>query len=241
MLLTARAVAGYAVIAALLLVASGCGEPGRRVQITSPSNNDTVWGKVVIRAEPVGGDIPAGGLDFYCDRHKLGNVADPVMYTRTFEYVWDVDTMRAATVHSIGAVIRGGRAPRPPRAVRVTIDSVPVMSVNQSRISAYRRVVRIGLQSNWSTVLVTSVGFLIGESVRSGLKEPVLLAPNANVLLYEAEFLSFYPLPMVITYQSLIGNHARGEVAANAVKTETLAMKGVEPTTFSHDLLPDTR
>jgi len=239
---TGKAVSACTSIAAVLLVVSGCGGPGRPVQITSPANNDTVWGKVLITAEPVGGRIPDGGLDFYLDKHKLGNVADPVMSTRTFEYTWDAGTLPAGSAHTIGAVTKGGRVPRrPPQAIRVTIDSAPVLTVTHSRISTYWRVVRIGLQSNWSTVLVASVGFLSGKSVRPGLRVPVLVAPNATVLLYEEEFLSFDPLPVVITYQSLIGNHARDEVAAKTARTETLAMNAVEPTTDSRELLPETR
>ena len=241
MLSTGKAVSVRTAIAAVLLVVSGCGGPSRPAQITSPANNDTVWGKVVIRAELAGSKIPAGGLDFYLDTVKLGNAADPVTNTKTFECKWDAGTVPAASVHTLGAVTKGGKAPKPPQAIYVTIDSAPVLSVAQTRISTRWRVARIGLQSDWSTVLVASLGFLSGKFVRSALKEPLLVTPNATVLLYEAEFLSIRPLPVVISYRSLIGNHTRGEVAANAVKTETLAMNAVEPTTASRKLLPDTR
>ena len=237
---TSKVVSACTAIAAALLVVSGCGKPGRPTQITCPANNDTVWGKVMIRAEPVGGIIPTGGLDFYLDNRKLGNVADPLMCTRTFEYIWDAATLSAASVHTIGVVTKGGRAPKPPQAIYVTIDSAPVLSVTQNRTS-YWRVARIVLRSNWSTVLIDSLGLLGGKSVWRALKEPVLLKPNATVLLHEEEFRSTHPLPVVITYRSLIGNHAQDEVAANAVKTETLALNAAEPTTFSRKLLPDTR
>ena len=236
-----KAVSACTAIAAVLPVVSGCGRPGRPAQIISPANNDTVWGKVVIKAELAGSKIPTGGLDFYLDTIKLGSAADPVTNTKTFEYTWDAGTLPAASVHALGAVTKGGKAPKPPRAVNVTIDSAPVLSVTQSRISTYWRVVRIGLQSDWSMVLVESLGFLSGKLVRTALREPVLVTPNATVLLYEAEFLSTHPLPVVISYRSLIGNHTRGEVAASAVKTETLAMNAIEPTTASRKLLPDTR
>jgi hypothetical protein len=235
-----KVVTASAAIAAVLLVVSGCGKPGRPAQITCPANNDTVWGRVMIRAEPVGGIIPAGGLDFYLDNHKLGNVADPLTCTRTFEYILDADALPAGAVHTLGAVTKGGRAPRPPQAISVTIDSAPVLSVTQDRTS-YWRVARIVLRSNWSTVLVNSLGLLGGRSVWSALKEPMLLTPNATVLLHEEEFYSTHPLPVVITYRSLIGRHARGEVAASAVKTETLAINPAAPTTGSYRLLPDTR
>ena len=237
---TGEVASACAAIAAVLLVGAGCGKPGRPTQITCPSNNDTVWGKVMIRAEPVGGIIPTGGLDFYLDNHKLGNVADPLMCTRTFEYIWNADTLSAASVHTLGVVTKGGKAPKPPQAIHVTIDSAPVLSVTQNRTS-YWRVARIVLRSNWSTVLIDSLGLLGGKSIWRALKEPVLLKPNATVLLHEEEFRSTHPLPVVITYRSLIGNRDRGEVAANAVKTETLAMNAAEPTTLSRELLPDTR
>ena len=240
MLSTGKAVSAGTAVAAVLLVVSGCGGPGRPVQITSPANNDTVWGKVVITAQPVGGNIPDGGLDFYLDNHKLGNVADPVAGTRTFEYTWDAGTLPAASVHTLGAVTKGARAPRPPRAIRVTIDSAPVLFMTQSRVS-YWRFARIGLHSNWSTVLVASLGLLGWKSVRAAPREPILVTPNATLLLYEEEFYSTRPLPVVITYRSLIGNHARDEVAANAVKTETLTMEAAEKTPAFHRLLPDTR
>ena len=240
MLATGRVASACTAIAAVLLVVSGCGGFGKPAQIVSPANNATVWGKVVIEAEPAGSKIPAGGLDFYLDTIKLGNAAEPVANTRTFEYIWDADTVPAASVHTLGAVTKGGKAPKPPQAIHVTIASAPVLFMTQSRVS-YWRVARIVLRSNWSTVLVESLGFLSGKSVWSALKAPILLTPNATVLLHEEEFRSTHPLPVVITYRSLIGNHARDEVAANAVKTETLAMNAVEPATLSRKLLPDTR
>ncbi len=240
MLATGRFAPACAAIAAVLLVVSGCGGPGRPAQITSPANNATVWGKVVIKAEPAGSKIPAGGLDFYLDTIKLGNAANPPTNTRTFEYIWDADTLPAGSIHTIGAVTRGGKAPKPPQAIHVTIASAPVLSVTQNRTS-YWRVARIVLRSNWCTVLVESLGLLGGRSVWRALKEPVFLKPNATVLVHEEEFRSSHPLPVVITYRSLIGDHARDEVAANAVKTETLAMNAVEPATLSRKLLPDTR
>jgi hypothetical protein len=239
MLATGRAVSACAAIAAALLVLSRCGGPGRPTQITCPAHNDSVWGKVRMRAEPVGGIIPTGGLDFYLDNHKLGNVAVPLTCTRTFEYIWDTDTLPAGSIHTLGAVTRGAKAPGPRQAVRVTIDSAPVLSVTQSRVS-YWRVARIVLRSYWSTVLIDSLGLLGGKSIWSALKEPVFVKPNATVLLHEEEFRSTHPLPVVITYRSLIGDHARDEVAANEVKTETLAVNAAAPT-LSRNLLPDTR
>ena len=240
MLATGKAASACAAIAAVMLVVSGCGGPGRPAQIASPANNATVWGKVVIRAELAGSRLPAGGLDFYLDTIKLGNAAAPVTNTRAFEYTWDADTLPAASVHTLGAVAKGGRAPKPPQAIHVTIASVPALFMTQSRVS-YWRVARIVLRSNGSTVLVESLGLLGGKSVWRALKEPVFLTPNATVLLHEEEFRSTHPLPVVIAYRSLVGNHARDEVAATAVKTETLAMNAVESATLSRKLLPDTR
>lgn len=232
---TGRAVSACTAIAAVLLGVSGCGEPGRPVQITSPADNDTVWGKVVILAEPVGGSIPVGGLDFYLDDHKLGNVAEPLKYTRTFLFEWDAGTVPATSVHTLGAVSKGGRAPRPPRAIRVTIDSVPVLTLNVDWIS-YWRVLRLILKSGWSTVLVERMGFPGWGYVRTARTGPILVSQNATVRLYEGEFPSSSPLKMAITYRSLIGSHTRSEVAANAVKTETIALDA-----GFHRLLPDTR
>ncbi len=238
-LVTAKVASTSAAIAVVLVV-SGCGKPGRPTQITCPANNDTVWGRVMIRAEPVGGLIPVGGLDFYLDNRKPRNVADPLTCTRTFEYMWDADTLSAGSIHTIGVVTKGGKAPRPPRAMRVTIADAPLLSVTQNRTS-YWRVARIVLRSNWSTVLVESLGLLSGKSVWRALKEPVFLKPNATVLVHEEEFRSTHPLPVVITYRSLIGNRARDEVAANAVKTETLAVNAVGRATLARKLRPDTR
>ena len=240
MLATGRVASACAAIAAVMLVVSRCGGPGRPARITSPANNATVWGKVMIRAELAGSKIPAGGLDFYLDTIKLGNAADPATNTRTFIHTWDADTAPAGSIHTIGAVTKGGKAPKPPQAIHVTIASAPALFMTQSRVS-YWRVARIVLRSNGSTVLVESLGFLSGRSVWRALKEPVFLKPNATVLLHEEEFRSTHPLPVVISYRSLIGDHARNEVAANAVKTETLAMNAVEPATLSRKLLPDTR
>ncbi len=234
-----RVASACAAIAALIAL-PGCGKPGRPTQITCPANNDSVWGNVMIRAEPVGGIIPTGGLDFYLDNRRIGNVADPLMSTRTFEYIWDADTLSVGSIHTIGVATKGGKAPRPPQTINVTIASAPVLSVTQSRVS-YWRAARIVLRSNWSTVLIESLGFLSGKSVWRALKEPAFVKPNATVLLHEEEFRSTHPLPVVIAYRSLIGSHARDEVAANAIKTETLAMNAVVRATLSRNLLPDTR
>lgn len=240
MLATVKAASACAAIAAVMLVVFGCGGPGRPARITSPMNNATVWGRVVIRAELAGSKLPAGGLDFYLDTIKLGNAADPATNTRVFEYTWDAETATAGSIHTIGAVTKGGRAPMPPQAIHVTVASVPALFMTQSRVS-YWRVARIVLRSNGSTVLVEALGFLSGKSVWRALKEPAFLTPNATVLLHEEEFRSTRPLPVVIAYRSLIGNHARDEVAAYAVRTETLAMNPAEPATLSRKLLPDTR
>jgi hypothetical protein len=232
---TVRAASASAAIAAALLGASGCGEPGRPVQITSLANNDTVWGKVVILAEPVGGNIPVGGLDFYLDSRKLGNVADPLTCTRTFVFEWDAGTVPATSVHTLGAVTKGGRAPKLPQGIRVTIDSLPVLALNVNWIS-YWRVLRLILQSGWSTVLIESMGFPGWGSRWAARSEPILVSQNATVRLYEGEFPSTQPLKMAITYRSLIGSHSRSEVAAAAVKTETIALD-----VGSHRLVPDTR
>jgi len=228
MLSTVKAASGCIATAVVLLVVAGCGGPGRPAQITSPANDDTVWGRVVIRAELAGRRIPPGGLDFYLDTIRLGNAAAPKPNTRTFEYTWDAGTLPAGSRHTLGAVTKGGRAPKPPRAIDVTIDNVPVLSVTQNRTS-YWRVVRVVLRSNWSTVLVDSLGLLGGKSVWSALKAPALLSPNSTVLLHEEEFCSPRPLPIVITYRSLIGNHDRDEVATGAAKTETLTFTAAEP------------
>jgi hypothetical protein len=230
---TVRAVSACTAVAAVLLGVSGCGEPGRPVQITSVGNNDTVWGKVVIKAEPVGGGIPDGGLDFYLDNRKLGSVAEPLACTRTFVFEWDASTVPATSVHSLGAVTKGGTAPRPPRAIRITVDSMPVLALNVNWIS-YWRVLRLILQSGWSTVLVESMGF--PGSGRAARREPILVSPNATVRLYEGEFPSSVPLKMTITYRSLVGSHSRSEVAAIAAETETIALD-----VGSHRLVPDTR
>lgn len=239
-ILAAGGVASTCGVIVALTALPGCSKPGRPTQVTCPANNDTVWGKVMIRAEPVGGIIPTGGLDFYLDNRRLGNVADPLTCTRTFEYIWDADTLSEGSIHTVGVVTKGGRTPRPPQTTDVTIASAPVLSVTQNRVS-YWRAARIVLRSNWSTVLVESLGFLSGRSVWRALKEPVFVKPNATVLLHEEEFRSTHPLPVVIAYRSLIGSNARDEVAANAVKTETLAMNAVERATLSRKLLPDTR
>jgi hypothetical protein len=240
MLTTVKSAFGCTAIVAVLLLVFGCGKPSRPARITSPTNNDTVWGKVVIRAELAGSKIPPGGLDFYVDTIRLGNAADPEANTRTFECTWDTDTLSAASRHTLGAVTRGGKAPEPSRTISVTIGSAPVLSVVQNRTS-YWRVARIVLRSNWSTVLVDSLGLLGGRSVWSLLKEPAFLMPNSTVLLHEEEFRSTNPLPVVIAYRSLVGSHTRAEVAANALKTETLAIKATEPTPALRRLLPDTR
>jgi hypothetical protein len=239
-LLPVKAAFRCAAIAAAMLVVYGCGRPGKPARITIPASGDTVWGKVVIKAELAGSRIPPGGLDFYLDTVRLGNVAHPTTNTKSFEYTWDAGALPAASVHTLGAVTRGGKAPKPPRSINVTIDSAPVLSVTQNRTS-YWRVARIVLKSDWSTVLVESLGLLGGKSVWSALKEPALLTPNSTVLLHEEEFCSTHPLPVVITYRSLIGKHSRDEVEAIAVKTETLTITAAEPIPALRRLLPDTR
>ncbi len=74
MLAPSKVVSACTAIAAALLALSACGSRNP-AQITSPANNDTVWGKVVIKAALAGSRIPAGGLDFYVDAVKLGNAA----------------------------------------------------------------------------------------------------------------------------------------------------------------------
>jgi len=235
-----KVVSACTMIAAALLVASGCGGAGRPARITSPANDATVWGEVVIRAEPVGSRIPAGGLDFYLDTVKLGNAAEPTANTRTFVYKWDADALPAGSIHTLGAVTRGGKAPVPPHAVHVTIADAPVLSVTQDRTS-YWRVARIVLRSNRSTVLLDSLGLLGGKSVWRALKEPAFVKPNATVLVHEEEFRSTHPLPVVITYRSLIGDHTRDEVAASTARTETLQTRTTEQAPAAYRLLPDTR
>jgi len=240
MLAPSKVVSACTAIAAALLTLTACGSRNP-AQITSPANNDTVWGKVVIKAALAGSRIPAGGLDFYVDAVKLGNAAKPVANTNTFEYTWDAGALPGASVHSLGAVTKDGKPPRPPQAISVTIYDAPVLTVARTRISGSKRVVRIALQSNCSTVLVESLGFLRGRSGRTAVREPFSVPPNATVLLYEAELRSSRPLPVIVYYRSRSGDRTRDEVAASAVKTETLAIDPAAPTTALHRLLPDTR